>query len=56
VRVQAFFDGLDSGLSPVDKVALFNTLRKQEAIEALSAGSAQIYFTPADIDLSIETK
>jgi regulator of protease activity HflC (stomatin/prohibitin superfamily) len=56
VRVQAFFEGLDSGLSPADKVALFNTLRKQEAIEALSAGTAQLYFTPADIDLSIETR
>jgi regulator of protease activity HflC (stomatin/prohibitin superfamily) len=56
VRVQAFFDGLGSGLSPADKVALFNTLRKQEAIEALSTGTAQLYFTPADVDLSIETK
>jgi hypothetical protein len=56
MRLQAFFDGLDDGLSPADKVALFNTLRKQEAIEALSTGSAQLYFTPADIDLSIETK
>lgn len=56
VRVQAFFDGLDSGLSPADKVALFNTLRKQEAIEALSTGTAQLYFTPADVNLSIETR
>jgi hypothetical protein len=55
VRVQAFFDGLDSGLSPVDKVALFNTLRKQEAIEALSTGTARLYLTPADVDLRIET-
>ncbi|MFN2272493.1 MAG: hypothetical protein ACK2US_16750 [Anaerolineae bacterium] len=55
-RVQAFFDGLDSALSPADKVALFNTLRKQEAIEALSTGTAQLYFTPADVDLSIETR
>jgi regulator of protease activity HflC (stomatin/prohibitin superfamily) len=55
-RVQAFLDGLDSGLSPADKVALFNTLRKQEAIEALSTGTAQLYFTPADVDLSIETR
>jgi hypothetical protein len=56
MRVQAFFDGLDSGLSPADKVALFNTLRKQESIEALSTGTAQLYFTPADVDLSIETR
>jgi len=56
VRVQAFFDGLDSGLSPADKVALFNTLRKQEAIEALSTGTARLYLTPADVDLRIETQ
>jgi hypothetical protein len=55
-RVQAFFDGLNGGLSPADKVALFNTLRKQEAIQALSAGTAQLYFTPADVDLTIETR
>jgi regulator of protease activity HflC (stomatin/prohibitin superfamily) len=55
-RVRAFFEGLGDELSPADKVALFNTLRKQESIAALSTGTAQLYFTPADVDLSIEAR
>lgn len=55
LRVRAFFDGL--GDLPVgDKIAIFNTLRKQEAIESLSQGKAQLYFTPAEVDLSIESR
>lgn len=56
VRVQAFFDGLGDQLTMPDKVSVFNTLRKQEAIEQLSKGTAQLYFTPSDVDLSIYTK
>jgi regulator of protease activity HflC (stomatin/prohibitin superfamily) len=55
-RVQAFFAGLGDQLAAADKIAIFNTLRKQEAIEALSAGSAQLYLTPADIDVRLETR
>ena len=42
--------------STADKILIFNTLRKQDAITALSTGTAQLYFTPADVDLSIETR
>ncbi|HPH96663.1 MAG TPA: hypothetical protein PKW33_08640 [Anaerolineaceae bacterium] len=56
LQVRAFFDSLGDGLTNEQKTALFNTLRKQDAIEALSQGTAQMYFTPADIDLSIETR
>ncbi len=55
-RVQAFFDGLGDQLAIADKIAIFNTLRKQDVIGKLSEGTAQLYFTPADVDLSIETK
>lgn len=53
-RVRAFLDGLGDDLSATDKVAIFNTLRKQEALERLSEGSAQLYFTPSDVDLTIK--
>ncbi|MBN2005503.1 MAG: hypothetical protein JXA21_19245 [Anaerolineae bacterium] len=55
-KVRAFFEGLGDQIPPTEAVALFNTLRKQEMIEKLSTGSAQIYFTPADVDLSIESR
>jgi len=38
------------------RIGLWSTLRKQDAIEAVSAGSARVYFTPADCNLSIQTK
>jgi len=56
LKVKAFFDGLGPGLAAADQIALFNTLRKQDVLESLSAGSAQLYFTPADVDLSIEAR
>ncbi len=55
LRVKAFLDGLGDGVTIIDKVALFNTLRRQEALTALSKGSAQLYFTPSDIDLTIRS-
>ena len=56
LRVQAFFDGVGEQVAIADKIALFNTLRKQDVIEVLSRGTAQLYFTPSDIDLSIEAR
>ncbi|MCI0530156.1 MAG: hypothetical protein L0Y56_22160, partial [Nitrospira sp.] len=55
-RVKAFLDGLGNKVSLEDKIALFNTLCKQDALEKLSKGTAQLYFTPAEVDLSIETR
>jgi regulator of protease activity HflC (stomatin/prohibitin superfamily) len=56
LRVQAFFDGVGEQVDIADKIALFNTLRKQDVIEVLSRGTAQLYFTPSDVDLSIESR
>lgn len=56
IRVKAFLDGLGEQLSSEDKLFLFNLLRKQDAIAALSTGTAQLYFTPADVNLSIEAR
>ncbi|MBI3549636.1 MAG: hypothetical protein HY078_11400 [Elusimicrobia bacterium] len=55
LRVNGFLDGLNPSLSAEDKVELFRLLRKQEALDKLSRGTAQLYFTPADVNLSIET-
>jgi len=55
-RVRAFFDGLGEQLSPPEKASLFNTLRKGDALEKLSQGTAQLYFTPADVNLTIESE
>ncbi|MBA3534392.1 MAG: hypothetical protein H0T73_20920 [Ardenticatenales bacterium] len=55
-RVHSFLEGLGEGLAREEKIAIFNTLRKGEVLEALSAGSAQLYFTPSDVNLSIESR
>jgi len=53
-KVQAFFDGL--GDLPIEeKVAIFNTLRKRDMLSDLSEGHARLYFTPNDVNLSIES-
>ncbi len=56
LRVSAFLSHLGEEMAIADKLLIFNALRKQDAIEALSQGNAQLYFTPAEVDLSIETR
>ncbi len=55
-RIAAFMTGLGNVISDVDKIAIYNLLRKGEVLHDLSLGSAQLYFTPADVNLSIESK
>ncbi|MDQ7026225.1 MAG: SPFH domain-containing protein [Anaerolineae bacterium] len=54
-RVKQFLDGLGDAMTMEQKVSIFNTLRKRDMLNALSQGSASVYFTPADVNLSIET-
>jgi hypothetical protein len=54
-RVRAFLAGLGDDLGKAEKLAVFHTLRKQEALTALSAGRASLFFTPEDVDLRIQT-
>lgn len=54
VHIKAFLDGLGEDVTLAEKLAVFNVLRKREMLADLSKGNAQIYFTPADVDLSIE--
>lgn len=53
-RIAAFLEGLHETV-PDDqaKIGLFNTLRKSDALKALSKGNASLYFTPQDVDLKI---
>lgn len=53
-RVRALLDSLGADLTPEAKLAIFQTLRKQDALTALSNGNARLYFTPEDVDLRIE--
>mmetsp|Transcript_73482 Transcript_73482/g.142136 ORF Transcript_73482/g.142136 Transcript_73482/m.142136 type:complete len:689 (-) Transcript_73482:63-2129(-) len=39
-----------------DRVAMWKVLRKGETLATLSAGKAHLYFTPSDVNLSIEDK
>lgn len=55
-KIKSFLELLGSELDSPSKIALFNTLRKQDALATISEGSAQLYFTPADVDLSIESR
>lgn len=52
-RLQAFLKGLGDGLSIDAKIALFNTLRKSDALRDLSQGTARMFFTPEDVNLTI---
>jgi len=56
-RVKAFLDSTATAVPALDaRVGLWNVLRKQDALQAVSSGPARLYFTPSDVNLSIETK
>ena len=63
-RIRAFFEhvspleGGGGALSVADKLRVWETLRKREALHELAQGKAQckLYFTPADVDLSIQNR
>jgi len=56
-RVAAFVRGLASEVPKLeDRVAMWQTLRKTEALSVVSQGGASLYYTPSDVNLSIEAK
>mmetsp|Transcript_166394 Transcript_166394/g.404327 ORF Transcript_166394/g.404327 Transcript_166394/m.404327 type:complete len:99 (+) Transcript_166394:1-297(+) len=56
-RVAAFIKGLEAEVPDLEKrVALWQTLRKTEALSVVAQGGASLYYTPNDVDLSIEAK
>merc|ERR1719238_1026452 len=56
-RAKAFLTATEGAVTNLDtRVGLWNVLRKQDALKAVSSGPARLYFTPSDVNLSIETK
>ena len=56
-RVQAFLDKTQDSVPSLEaRIALWNVLRKQDALKAVSSGPARLFFTPNDVNLTIESK
>lgn len=56
-RVTTFLHGLEQHVPLLDdRIKMWQTLRKTDALSVLSKGGANLYFTPNDVDLSIETR
>jgi len=54
--IKSFLKGLDSASVPFEiQVSMWQTLQKMESVDELSQGNSQLFFTPADVKLSIET-
>jgi len=54
VKLKTFLESLGTELTVEQKMDVFHTLRKKDILADLSHGSAQLYFTPADVDLRID--
>merc|ERR1711988_1552085 len=56
-RVKAFLAEMHGSVPDLkERIALWKTLRKQDALAAAASGDARLYFPPNDVNLSIETK
>merc|ERR1712032_1184851 len=56
-QVATFLRGLESDVPLLeDRIKMWQVLRKTEALSAVSNGGASLYFTPSDVDLSIEAR
>jgi len=56
-RIAAFIEGLSKDVPNLqDRIGMWQTLRKTDALTAVSQGGAILYYTPNDVNLSIETK
>jgi len=54
-RAKKFLEGLKDMVPELqDRLAMWNTLRKGDALGTLAQGNAKLYFTPNDCNLSIE--
>ena len=54
-EVLQFLQATEAQVAPLaERVALWRTLRKRDALESVAGGSAKLYFTPAGVNLSIE--
>jgi hypothetical protein len=56
-RVATFLRGLEKDVPLLeDRIKMWQVLRKTDALAAISNGGASLYYTPTDVDLSIEAK
>merc|ERR1711972_29440 len=56
-RIAAFVNGLEEAVPKLeDRIKMWQVLRKTEALSAVSNGGASLYYTPNDVDLSIEAR
>jgi regulator of protease activity HflC (stomatin/prohibitin superfamily) len=56
-RIAAFVKGLEGDVPALqDRIGMWQTLRKTDALSAVSQGGASLYYTPNDVNLSIETR
>ncbi len=53
-RLLSFLETLDGRVT--DGEALWRELRRKDALEAVASGSAHVYFTPDQAQLTIETR
>lgn len=55
-RCAAFVKGLEDEVPNLeDRIAMWQVLRKTDALTVISNGGASLYYTPKDVDLSIQT-
>merc|ERR1719491_1272446 len=56
-RIKAFISGLEKDVPLLqDRISMWETLRKTDALQVVSSGGASLYYTPSDVNLSIEAK
>merc|ERR1711972_848428 len=56
-RVAAFVNGLEKSVPNLeDRIKMWQILRKTDALSVVSEGGASLYYTPNDVDLSIESR
>jgi len=56
-RVCAFMQSLAEELPDLkERIKAWETLRKTDALSVISSGDAQLYYTPSDVNLSIDAK
>merc|ERR1711920_918160 len=55
-RIAAFMSGLETSVPKhEDRVAMWQVLRKSDALSVVSQGGASLFYTPNDVNLSIDT-
>merc|ERR1719230_2257072 len=53
-RVRAFLSATEKSVPKLEnRIALWQTLRKRDALEAVASGDSRLYFTPNDVNLTI---